>query len=283
MGLTFSQRNGKTAIRDVLQIEAMDSNLENRIWNTFLTYFFLKISKTRETRSHKSPREQVCEILWSDFLGRRIDEIPGGWDQVYTDSVLESVKIPFFEKEWYYKYDFIEFICKLDRVLFHFDWSNTCNFALKQEMAGYRILEDKVVQITSEEEIVEMEEALITSKKWNPVYTHLQEAIEKFSNRKNPDYRNSIKESISAIEALCIIITGNKKATLGDALSQIEKKYKLHGALKKAFSSLYGYTSASGGIRHSLTDDDIEVTFEDAKFILVSCSAFINYLKSIIG
>ena len=40
----------------------------------------------------------------------------------------------------------------------------------------------------------------------------------------------------------------------------IENRYKIHGALKSAFSSLYGYTSDSGGIRHSLLEDDISVT-----------------------
>jgi len=107
----------------------------------------------------------------------------------------------------------------------------------------------------------------------------LRTSIEYFSNRENPDYRNTIKEAISAVEALCVIITGDKKAKLGQALSNIEKKFKIHGALKNAFSSLYGYSSDSGGIRHSLLEDDISVSFEDAKFMLVSCSAFINYLK----
>jgi len=50
--------------------------------------------------------------------------------------------------------------------------------------------------------------------------------------------------------------------------------------LKRAFTALYGYTSDSGGIRHSLLEEDIAVTMEDAKFMLVTCSAFINYLKS---
>ena len=72
---------------------------------------------------------------------------------------------------------------------------------------------------------------------------------------------------------------GEKTATLGQALLKIEKKYKLHSALKNAFSALYGYTSDSGGIRHSLLEDDIDVSMEDAKFMLVSCAAFINYLK----
>ena len=63
-------------------------------------------------------------------------------------------------------------------------------------------------------------------------------------------------------------------------MSEIEKKFQIHSALKSAFSALYGYTSDSGGIRHSLLKDDISVSFEDAKFMLVSCSGFINYLKA---
>ena len=39
------------------------------------------------------------------------------------------------------------------------------------------------------------------------VEKHIKKAIEHFSDRQNPDYRNSIKESISAVEAICRNIT----------------------------------------------------------------------------
>ena len=58
------------------------------------------------------------------------------------------------------------------------------------------------------------------------------------------------------------------------------KRFQIHRALNSAFKSLYGYTSDSGGIRHSILEDDITISFVDAKFMLVSCSAFINYLKA---
>jgi hypothetical protein len=99
-----------------------------------------------------------------------------------------------------------------------------------------------------------------------------------FSDRKTPDYRNSIKESISAVEALCVIITGDQSATVGKALAEIEKKYSIHKALRTGLSAIYGYSSDSGGIRHALLEGGTVVTFEEAKFMLVSCSAFINYL-----
>jgi hypothetical protein len=51
----------------------------------------------------------------------------------------------------------------------------------------------------------------------------------------------------------------------------------LHSALKKGFSSIYGYTSDNDGIRHALTQDS-NCDQEDAKYMLVSCSAFVNYL-----
>ena len=193
--------------------------------------------------------------------------------------VMKFIKEWFFNSQWYEKYDFIEFLSKIDYRVLHIGFIQKCNNALKKEMSGYRIVDESIVQITSEEEIIEIEEAVRVSSKWEPVNTHLKTAIEYFSNRKNPDYRNSIKEAISAVESLCVIITGDQKATLGQALAKIEKKFQIHGALKKAFSTLYGYTSDSGGIRHSLLTDDITVSFEEAKFMLVSCSAFINYLK----
>lgn len=99
------------------------------------------------------------------------------------------------------------------------------------------------------------------------------------SDRKNPDYRNSIKESISAVETICRRISENPNATLGDALNELVKggKIKFHGALLNAFKSLYGYTNDADGIRHSLMEEE-SLDQEDAIFMLTSCSSFVNYL-----
>jgi hypothetical protein len=59
----------------------------------------------------------------------------------------------------------------------------------------------------------------------------------------------------------------------------LEKEIVLHSALKKAFNNLYGYTSDAKGIRHALLEE-AELYPEDAKFMLISCSAFVNYLVS---
>ncbi|WP_277017014.1 AbiJ-NTD4 domain-containing protein [Flavobacterium lindanitolerans] len=174
----------------------------------------------------------------------------------------------------------MEFLSDLSTTINIPDFTKRVNNNLKRELAGYTIIQDKIVQITSEQEVKAIEDALQIASKYKSVETHLNQSLELLSNRENPDYRNSVKESISAVEAYCSILTNDSKATLGKALTQIEKTHKIHSALKSSFSALYGYTSDSGGIRHSLLEDDIKVTLEDAKFMLISCSAFINYLKA---
>ncbi len=116
--------------------------------------------------------------------------------------------------------------------------------------------------------------------KKNPVSDHIKRAIELFSDRKDPDYRNSVKESISAVEALVKSICGSEKGTLGALLKELSRTQAIHPALVGAFKTLYGYTSDANGIRHALSDED-SVSFEEAKFMLVACSAFINYVRSI--
>ena len=56
-------------------------------------------------------------------------------------------------------------------------------------------------------------------------------------------------------------------------------KSEIHPALKTAFEKLYGYTSDANGIRHANGIGEGNSTFAEAKYMLISCSAFINYLS----
>jgi len=133
----------------------------------------------------------------------------------------------------------------------------------------------ELTEITSQIEIDAVESA--ANSPYQNVRTHLKAALHLMNDKEHPDYRNSIKESISAVEAAAKNLTQNNKATLDDALIIIERDGKLHGALKKAFSALYGYTSDANGIRHALLEDS-SLKKSDARFMLISCSAFVNYL-----
>jgi AbiJ N-terminal domain 4 len=279
--MRFSQRIGKIPIKTVLQVESIDDDLRNRLWNVILEDFFDKLYDS-SSYGEETEKGKVCKLIWKEFYKKPIDQISQyqNTGRVYTAGFVEYVRKWFYKSEWYDIYDFVEFLAIIDSSVKRVGFTTECNSALEREVAGYRLVNDKVVQITSEEEVQEIEEATLATEKWKSVHLHLKTALDMLADRKTPDYRNSIKESISAVEALCIIITGDTSATLGKALSEIEKKHSLHGALKTAFSAIYGYTSDSGGIRHALIETDIKVEFEEAKFMLVSCSAFINYLKS---
>ena len=81
---------------------------------------------------------------------------------------------------------------------------------------------------------------------------------------------------------MCCIITNStgKNATLGNAMKKLDDAgVTIHGAMKVAFEKLYGYTSDAGGIRHG-SIDFTDATIEDAQYMLVTCSAFVNYLNS---
>jgi hypothetical protein len=213
----------------------------------------------------------LCELIWHNFFKKPIDTL-----STVGDDALNEIRTFFFvNSQWNEKYDFIEFCaaCAQDTKKFH----DCINAVLKEEFAGYRFIDGTFVQITDEKEIHEIENALSVN---DDVTKHLQTALKHLSDKQAPDYRNSIKESISAVESLCKKIVNKPSATLGEALNIIEKTgtIQFHGAEKSAFSNLYGWTSVDGGIRHGMMDSS-PLDQEDAKFMLISCSAFINYLK----
>ena len=181
-------------------------------------------------------------------------------------------------KEWYVIFDFVEKYLKISKEETRNTMCKVFNEILEDEASAYRILNNQVVPITTDFELKEIEAASNTP--YNAVNTHIAKALDLFADRKKPDYENSIKESISAVESMCCIITGlsGANATLGKALKKLKDNgVYIHSAMESAFSSLYGYTSDEDGIRHGGVDFT-GAPSEDAKFMLVSCSAFINYL-----
>jgi hypothetical protein len=60
-------------------------------------------------------------------------------------------------------------------------------------------------------------------------------------------------------------------------MKMLSGKIRMHPALEKAFVALYGYTSDEGGVRHALLGEE-KVSGSEARFMLVACSAFINYV-----
>lgn len=179
---------------------------------------------------------------------------------------------------WFRIYDFIEKYLKVKGKEASAEITTEFNRILEEEIAPYRILDGSVVPIINEGELASIEQAV--HLEYDSVNMHLKKALELFSDRQKPDYENSVKESISAVEAMCNIIVENDgaNATLGNSIKKLkENGINIHPAMENAFKQLYGYASDSGGIRHGAIEF-VEVPSEDAKFMLVTCSTFINYL-----
>lgn len=156
-----------------------------------------------------------------------------------------------------------------------FDLKSDYNQLFEEEYIGYRFLENRIVRITNKEEINTIKEA--TNTVYDNVNKHISKAISYISETEK-DYRNSIKESVTAVETLCSIVSGKDKGTLGETINIIAKEKHMHSALKEAISKLYGFASDEPGIRHGSSKEGNDIAFDDAKFILVTCSAIINYI-----
>lgn len=112
---------------------------------------------------------------------------------------------------------------------------------LERELSGYRFVGEYITRITNPIEIEEIEHVFEVThqKKLSGVDEHIKAALAKLSDRKNPDYRNSIKESISAVESICKMIAGDPKATLGDALKNRNIRDRPTFSSRKGFLAIY--------------------------------------------
>jgi hypothetical protein len=254
-----------------VQLDFADNALRNQLWNVLHLHLW---SKQRGYTHEPGPLNLLLKQLWVHHYELRIDEIDR-----HPEGIITKVKDDFLTGDWFKMYDILQFILSnYTNNLGQIDqFVTNINTVLERYLSGYRVLDKQIVDITSEQELESIEDALGDSSRFKPVNLHLKRALELLTDRENPDYRNSIKESISAVEALASVITNKPKATLGLALTEIERTHGLHSALKASFSSLYGWTSDASGIRHKLLDE-ASLKQEDAKFMLITCSAFINYL-----
>ena len=268
----FSEKYGYKASKQI-QHECVSDILRSRIWNLFYQWEIQDggLNSVRFTQAIKG--KQSIEAKICDRLGFVVNSSVTGFN---AQSKIEKYLTE--NCKWYEVYDFVDIHLSLIEADKKSQRSQQYNELFEQEKSGYRVVNCAVEPITNRQEIEIIEVA--SNSLYRSVNEHLQKALELYGDRKNPDYENSIKESISAVEAMCCIITGmsGTQATLGNSLKKLEEKgVHIHRAVKNAFSSLYGYASDESGIRHG-SIDFTNAPAEDAKYMLVSCSAFVNYL-----
>ena len=264
MKVMFAERYGYIKPSNALVIEQIPEEIINAIINCL------------QDLGNYGDYNLLKETVWLFFLNKKRAEFDDYYDCI--EQFLEDWKV-----KWYNKLNLLEFTVGQISRLFT---EGTCSLFVQNINSnferlnyGYRIINNLVTPITSKEEVNSIEEAIGSAK--DNIKEHLNSALIHLSDKEKPDYRNSIKESISAVGVLCREMTGEND--LGKALFVLEKKQgKLHPQLKAAFDFLYRYVNEKqSGIRHELMDESgtYVPTYHEAKFMMVTYSAFINYIN----
>jgi len=273
---TLSERMGFEKAPEILQLDAMTEGLSNQLFNFCCQLIANEFSQRLELEEKinnalKLKRETFKLCSRDNYSGRRGEFSEKEFSSCFEKlnfhqkySVIEMIISQYFLEQ--YQTEKIPCLKKPTPV-------DELNQILQRENSGYRMTEDVFIPITSQEELKSILEA--KHSEVGTVENHIKKAIELFRDREHPDYANTIKESVLALEALTRTITGKEKKTLG----QLIKTFDLHPALEEVIKKLYGYAGDADGIRHAKKETDSEVNFNTAKFILVITSALINFIS----
>ena len=269
----FSDRNAIKKENTDMQLTALDERTRTQLCNfiDMLFSFWLKVFSYDK-------QQYFLKMIIKDVYVQEVK-----FNESYNSNiVLDAIKETIRENDYDEVLTVIEYITKkIEKLISESgkkvnEIRDCLNDILQKEYVGYRYVNKKIVPITNDSEIKEIDQAANTE--FSKVNAFINKAINLLSDRNNPDYKNSIKESISAVEEMCNTILG-EAGTLGASLKKLEDTgVKIHPSLKTAFEKLYGYTSDESGIRHAGRIDGKNATFAEAKFMLVVCSAFVNYL-----
>lgn len=278
----FSDRRGIKPLNTKMQLDELDNRTRIGIANLLREWY--------DDGEFAQYRFDFCERLLKDIYSEFVDDQSRYIIRYQNNNFIESyIYLPISANSYDEVLTIVEYttnyflqwqMSQYQRGVLYYDlidYKAEINELFQREYVGYRFIDGEMTPISDDIEVAEIEKSL--DIKFQGCKSHIKKALGFLSDRENPDYKNSIKESISAVESICQIIAQNSKATLGEALKKLEEHgVKIHEAMKKSFSSLYGYTSDEGGIRHCEGMFESNVTFEEARFMLVSCSAFVNYL-----
>ena len=273
--MSFSERYGYEP-KKPLQLESMDDDLKMAIHNVLVEFERLII--------REEDKNSLYYNIWCVFYVQDAN-LYYNYNRNYIRELCDE---KYKTLPWYKVYDFLEFYLrsmikigiKYPFEKSHIKFTDALNAVFEKYNSAYRFVDYKIIPITNQQEIDAIEEAANTGKK--EIDYHLKRAIEIFANKEHKDYVNTVKEAISAVEATVNFINGTKGTTLSGSLDKLKDKKSIHPALCDAFKKIYGYTSdKKSGIRHCIFDGtDCIPDFTDAKYMLVACSAFINYLLS---
>lgn len=267
----FSDRYGYTQKLIGIQVDIVGEALRNSLWNLLVDFF-------------SDDWDSIVPLIAKEVAKTPVDELP------YHDfEKRDWLKSYLWDKdEWWRIYNVLECLIRQGQDVFALmsfvpdtsHVSERVNQILERECSGWRWIENEFVPISSKAELLAVQGATDQARKHGllGVERHFERALGLLSMKPHGDYRNSVKESISAVESAIHQLRGVEKSTkFQSALNKLADRAGLHKDMKEAFQRLYSYTSDGEGIRHAMLNQD-DVGQAEAIYMLVSCSAFVHYL-----
>ncbi|MFQ1699204.1 AbiJ-NTD4 domain-containing protein [Loktanella agnita] len=273
----FASRYGYVPVAVDLAETEMPSSLRSGLWDVVSNFYFSDIHAQHSIvgGTYSKYFSNLTNDIWFNYFREPADSRPK-----YCGDAVKLIRGRFFEWKFYEVYEFVEFISARTPVngKSKSRFTESANFILSREKSAFRFAGNFLVKLSDENQLVEV--AAASQSASEAVNEHIKLAAKHYSNTNSPDYRNSIKESISAAEAAVSFVTGRKPSGISRPLKNIAATYQIHPALRDGFEKIYAWTSDDSGIRHSLMTKST-VTQEEARFMLISCSAFANYLLAL--
>jgi hypothetical protein len=272
--LTFEQAEGVEPLPCQLKPRELSQALRAALWNVI--YRTLEGGSYVESGGYSSGRYFVEP--WENILyGMHVTKNQGMADEYDNTFNFQVPRI----KSIFQKGDYVAVYGWLQWVLRRHDVPSelprVIGWVLENHGAGYRLInENTLVPVSSDAELATLERAFadVAAAEFHGARAHLQNAAAELSAGHHAD---SVRESIHAVESVVRVLepTGD----FSKALAKLESKFRIHGALKSGFASLYGFTSDEKGIRHALLEAGSPAVDEtDALFMIGACAAFVSYL-----
>jgi len=155
----------------------MSQELRNSLWNVLSANFLLRYAEDSlfgTTYYHGKPVDEFITYLWTEYFKYPLDYLPKS-KQEATKRIFDY----FQHCKWYEVYDFLEV------VINHFGIPRLVeevNSVLERELSGYRFVGGVFTDITSDQEI-EMLEQAIDDSDFPAVSSHLKRALALMSDK----------------------------------------------------------------------------------------------------
>lgn len=210
-----------------------------------------------------------------------------------------------YQMEWYKVYEFIERMYHKLKEVYKYDINGNIEYEEYNLTFVQEYYSKEIKNLLSEENIgydfhqglfnrkgylktskaINSAMAVLSDPKLNKSRLHYMKAIQYFNKIKEPDYENTIKESICALEASLITLFSPEISKNFDlAIRKLSGNdiSKIPAPIIESIIKLYGYRNSGSGVAHA-TDKGLKVTAKEAELIISLTADYITYFYSVLN